>query len=135
MEDYERNRLEGKAQVEKYEKDYSEKKLWEKIRDTVHVAGLKLLNQALILYYVAQSPNCPTKIKAGIFGALGYFISPLDLIPDPAPVVGYTDDALVIAAAIAMAQMYITDDIKKQARAKIESIFGEKFAMKLDEEL
>ena len=135
MEDYERNRLEGKAQVETYEKDYSEKKLWEKIRDTIHVAGLKLLNQALILYYVAQSPNCPTKIKAGIFGALGYFISPLDLIPDPAPVVGYTDDALVIAAAIAMAQMYITDDIKKQARAKIESIFGEKFAMKLDEEL
>ena len=135
MEDYERERLEGKAQVEKYEKDYSEKKLWEKIRDTIHVAGLKLLNQALILYYVAQSPNCPTKIKAGIFGALGYFISPLDLIPDPAPVVGYTDDALVIAAAIAMAQMYITDDIKKQARAKIESIFGEKFAMKLDEEL
>ncbi|MBR1420384.1 MAG: DUF1232 domain-containing protein [Selenomonadaceae bacterium] len=135
MEDYERNRLEGKAQVEKYEKDYSEKKLWEKIRDTVHVAGLKVLNQALILYYVAQSPNCPTKIKAGIFGALGYFISPLDLIPDLAPVVGYTDDALVIAAAIAMAQMYITDDIKKQARAKIESIFGEKFAMKLDEEL
>ena len=135
MENYERDRLEGKAQVDHYEKDYSEKKLWEKIRDTIHVAGLKLLNQALILYYVAQSPNCPTKIKAGIFGALGYFISPLDLIPDPAPVVGYTDDALVIAAAIAMAQMYITDDIKKQARAKIESIFGEKFAMKLDEEL
>ena len=54
------------------------------------------------------------------------------MIPDFIPIGGYSDDALAIAAAIAMAQIYITDEIKQKAREKIASIFGEKTALELE---
>ena len=86
------------------------------------------------LYYVAQSPKCPMKVKAGIYGALGYLISPFDFIPDITPIVGYTDDAAAIGIALLLAQMYINDEIKAQAKGKIKDIFGAKALEKLDED-
>ena len=124
--------LEQRIEVSNYEKDYSEKGLFAKIVDNVKAVGLTLIYKALQLFYVAQSPNCPTTIKAGIFAALGYFISPLDMIPDFIPIGGYSDDALAIAAAIAMAQIYITPEIKKQAKDKIATIFGNNAVAELD---
>ena len=110
---------------EKYEDKYSEAGLWDKIRKNIAKIGVKVIYQALLLFYVAQSPNCPTKIKAGIIGALGYLISPLDLIPDFMPGIGFADDAAAIAAAVALAQVYINDEIRAQARAKIVDLLGE----------
>ena len=121
MSDSDNQILEQAIEVSRYEKDYSEKGLWEKIRDNVKAIGLSLIYKALQLFYVAQSDNCPKSVKAGIFAALGYFISPLDLIPDFIPIGGYSD-----------AQIYITDEIKQKARDKIASIFGEKTALELE---
>ena len=109
----------------KYEDKYSESGLWDKIRKNIAKIGVKVIYQALLLYYVAQSPNCPAKIKAGIIGALGYLISPIDLIPDIMPGIGYADDAAAIATAVALAQIYITDEIKAQAKAKLADLLGE----------
>ena len=50
---------------EKYEDKYSESGLWDKIRKNIAKIGVKVIYQALLLYYVAQSPNCPSKSKAG----------------------------------------------------------------------
>ena len=111
--------------IEKYRDKYSEEGLWEKIRKNIAKIGVKVIYQALLLFYVAQSPNCPAKIKAGIIGALGYLISPLDLIPDFMPGIGFADDAAVIAAAVALAQVYINDEMRAQARAKIVDLLGE----------
>ena len=119
----------------KYAEDYSENGLWEKVRDNVTAIGLTLIYKALQLYYVAQSPNCPTKVKAGIYAALGYLISPIDLIPDFTPVVGYADDATAVGVALLLAQMYITEDIKAQARGKIKDLFGMKALAKLEDEI
>ena len=118
---------------EKYEDKYSEAGLWEKIRKNIAKIGVKVIYQALLLFYVAQSPNCPTKIKAGIIGALGYLISPLDLIPDFMPGIGFADDAAAIAAAVALAQVYINDEIRAQARAKIVDLLGEDALENLDD--
>ena len=63
-----------------FEEKYSEKGLWEKIQGNLAAIGAGLVYKALQLFYVAQSPQCPMKIKAAIYGALGYLISPLDLI-------------------------------------------------------
>ena len=115
-----------------YADDYSDDGLWDKIRDNVTSIGLTLIYKALQLYYVAQSPNCPMKVKAGIYAALGYLISPIDLIPDFTPVVGYADDATAIGMAILLAQTYITEDIKAQARGKIKDLFGMKALAKLE---
>ncbi len=120
--------------VEKYAKDYSEEGLWTKIKDNVSSIGLKLIYKSLQLFYVAQSPNCPMKVKAGIYAALGYLISPIDLIPDFTPIAGYADDAMAIGVALVLAQVYITDEIKAQARGKIHDLFGMKALAKLDEE-
>ena len=49
---------------EKYEDKYSEAGLWDKIRKNIAKIGVKVIYQALLLYYVAQSTNCPPKIKA-----------------------------------------------------------------------
>ena len=117
----------------KYEEKYSESGLWDKIRKNIAKIGVKVIYQALLLYYVAQSPNCPTKIKAGIIGALGYLISPIDLIPDIMPGIGYADDAVAIATAVALAQIYITDEIKAQAKAKIADLLGEDVLANLDD--
>ncbi len=111
--------------VRKYASKFSESELWEKIRKNIAKIGVKVIYQALLLFYVAQSPNCPAKVKAGIIGALGYLISPLDLVPDIMIGIGYTDDAAMIAAALAIAQVYITDEIRAQARAKIADLLGD----------
>ena len=63
-------------EVEKYTDEYSEERLWTKIKENVISIGIGLIYKALQLYYVAQSPKCPMKVKAGIYGALGYLISP-----------------------------------------------------------
>lgn len=121
-------------EVEKYTDEYSEEGLWDKIKDNVASIGIALIYKALQLYYVAQSPNCPMKVKAGIYGALGYLISPFDFIPDFMPAVGYTDDAAAIGVALILAQMYINDDIKMKAEGKIKDIFGAKALEKLEKE-
>ena len=108
----------------KYSKDFSEDSFWDKIVGSVKSAGLELIYKALQLYYAMDNPNCPMTVKAGIIAALGYFISPIDLIPDFIPVVGFTDDLAAVGAAIVMANMYIDDEVKRKARAKIDDIFG-----------
>ena len=120
--------------MESYAKDYSEDSLWDKVRDNVSAIGLTVIYKAFQLYYVAQSDACPMKIKVGIIGALGYLISPIDLLPDLIPVVGYTDDAAAIALAITAAQMYITDEIRQQAKERMREIFGDKMVAHLEEE-
>lgn len=115
-----------------YTEKYSESGLFDKIRNTIKSAGLKLIYEALLLYYVTENPNCPMKVKAAIFAALGYFISPIDIIPDFTPFAGYSDDAGAIALALCLAQIYIDAEVKRKARNKIASIFGENVAANLD---
>jgi uncharacterized membrane protein YkvA (DUF1232 family) len=55
---------------------------------------------------------------------LGYFICPLDAIPDAAPFVGYSDDLGVLALALATVATYTTVDVKEKARAKMKDWFG-----------
>lgn len=120
--------------MDSYVKDYSDDNLWKKVKKNVSAIGLTVIYKAFQLYYVAQSDACPVKIKAGIIGALGYLISPVDLVPDLIPMVGYSDDAVAIAFALTAAQMYITDEIKEKAKERIREIFGDDMAEKLEEE-
>ena len=108
----------SEIEVEKYTDEYSEEGLWKKIKENVTSIGISLIYKALQLYYVAQSPKCPMKVKIGIYGALGYLISSFDFIPDITPIVGYTDDAAAIGIALLLAQMYINDENKVQGRGK-----------------
>ncbi|WP_299396115.1 YkvA family protein [uncultured Desulfovibrio sp.] len=111
-------------QCDMHRKNYSENAFWSKIKKYAKRAGLEGIRNALRLFYVLQRPDLPQKVKMTIIGALGYFISPLDLIPDILPVVGFTDDLSVLAAAIAIAASYIDDDVKEKADKKLAEWFG-----------
>ncbi len=121
------------AEVEKYSKDYSEENFFGKVKGAVKKAGVGIIYKALQLFYVTQNPNCPMRIKAGIFAALGYFISPLDMLPDFAPIIGYTDDAAAIAAAITLAHIYIDDTVRDKAKNTLQNIFGKKILSEIEE--
>ena len=76
----------------KYTSYFSDSKFWIKIKEVAKKVGLKTTAYALILYYILQKKEVPVSDKLLITGCLGYFILPIDLIPDFAPVVGYSDD-------------------------------------------
>ena len=114
----------SQAEVDKYGANYSEDGLWDKIKGTAKKAGANLIYDVLQLFYVAKSPNVPMKIRAAMVAPLGYFISPIDLIPDLTPFVGYSDDTAVIAMAIAFAHMYIDDNIRQNAKEQLCRFFG-----------
>ena len=62
--------------------------------------------------------------KTLIIGALGYFIFPLDLVPDFIPIAGFADDATALVAVIKMVFENITPAIKEKARNKSNEIFA-----------
>ncbi len=105
-----------------YEDQYSENKFWKKLFKAVKLTGVGLIEKALVLYYSAKDEATPKWAKSVIFGALGYFVFPLDAIPDVIPVAGYTDDLSVLAAALATVIVYIKDEHKQLAKAKVENI-------------
>ncbi|WP_338473274.1 DUF1232 domain-containing protein [Niallia sp. XMNu-256] len=111
--------------LQKLSKHYSEDGLWKKIKKYAKKAGSSAVYVVLLLYYVLQKKEVPKKNKAIIIGALGYFILPLDLIPDVAAVIGYTDDLGALLAALWQVSMYIDDDVKNQAKEKLKNWFGE----------
>ena len=59
-----------------------------------------------------------------MIGALGYFILPIDLIPDFIPVVGYADDLTALYVALRKVTSYIDNEIISQARDRLTGWFG-----------
>jgi uncharacterized membrane protein YkvA (DUF1232 family) len=103
---------------------YTEPGFWQKIKDFALQAGREVIEKALWLYYAAQRPDTPTWAKTVIYGALAYFISPLDAIPDVTPVIGFVDDLGALAAAVATVSAYINDEVRQQASNKLADWFG-----------
>tara|TARA_R110001592_G_scaffold7032_3_gene39472 strand:- start:3629 stop:4006 length:378 start_codon:yes stop_codon:yes gene_type:complete len=108
------------------QKKISEKRLIKKIRSALHSIGSDAVNQALTLYYTLRAPETPVWCRTVILGSLAYFISMIDGIPDLTPILGFTDDISVMAAAIATVSQYITPEIKQKAQEKTIAILGEK---------
>lgn len=107
-----------------YLQTYSDTGFWDKVLAFAKTAGREVIEKALWLYYAAQTPQTPAWAKGTIYGALGYFILPLDAVADLTPLVGFTDDLGVLAFAVTTVAMYITDEVKAQAARKILDWFG-----------
>jgi uncharacterized membrane protein YkvA (DUF1232 family) len=106
-------------------KHYSDEKFWGKLKKFAKKAGSSVVYAVLLLYFTLQKPEVPMKAKTIIIGALGYFILPLDLIPDIAVGVGFTDDLGALGVALFQVAMYIDDDIKNKAKEKLKEWFGD----------
>lgn len=107
------------------DEQFTDSGFWNKVKLFGRQAGREVIERALWLYYAAQQPNTPKWAKSVILGALAYFISPLDAIPDLTPLVGFTDDLGALAAALTMVTLYIDDGVKALAADKLASWFGE----------
>ena len=86
-------------------------------------AGAKLVYAALILYYTLESDKVSTKDKAIIIGALGYLISPLDVIPDAIPIAGLGDDLAVLIYVLHKIWGDISEEVKSKAKNKLKEWF------------
>ncbi len=75
-------------------------------------------------HYCAFDRQTPIHVKAVLVGALAYFVLPADFIPDVLPVIGYTDDAAVLAAAIKLVSSHITPDHREAAKLVLARMRG-----------
>jgi len=111
--------------IEKYKKHFSEVKLWSKLKNYARQAGLKTVYTALLLFYAYKRSDTPAWAKRVIFGVLGYFIAPIDIIPDLTPLIGYTDDIGMLSLGLATIAFYVNDEVKKNARTQLDKWFGD----------
>ena len=81
--------------------------------------GLKA--EIAAIYYAYRDPRMPVPARIVILITLGYSLSPIDLIPDFIPVIGYLDDLLIVPALIALSLRLIPGDIMENARKRAES--------------
>ncbi|CAM3049570.1 YkvA family protein [Vibrio diazotrophicus] len=103
---------------------YSESGFWGKLKKYAKTIGEELVEKVLQLYYALESDKCSAKHKTIIYGALAYLVSPIDAIPDLTPVLGYTDDMGVVAAALAAVSMCIDEEVKEKAKNKLKEWFS-----------
>ena len=109
--------------VSKYEKQHNEESFWKKIKKVGSKIGVTPIYLAFLLYHSIRSKSIPVVNKAPIVGALGYFISLIDIVPDVTPLVGYCDDVSVIVGALALIATQITEEIREEAKESAQRIF------------
>ena len=111
--------------IEKYQEHYDESKFGSRLPKVARKAGSKLVYAVLLLYYVLRSKTVSKADKSKIYGALGYFLLPLDILPDFIPLAGYTDDLTAVIWALHTVWKNITPEIKTQAAAKTRQSLGD----------
>jgi uncharacterized membrane protein YkvA (DUF1232 family) len=79
----------------------------------------------LLLYYAYKRSETPSWAKNIIIGVIGYFIAPIDAIPDLTPFFGYTDDIGILSFGLVTIACYVNEDVKENARQKLHKWFGD----------
>jgi len=94
------------------------KRFWIKLKNVA--ARLPFTEDLLAAYYCAFDKQTPRHVQVALFGAIAYFILPFDFIPDMMPMLGFTDDAAILATAIRLVATHITEDHREAARAALK---------------
>src|SRR3982074_1987484 len=94
------------------------RRFWTKFKRVV--TQLPFAEDLLAAYYCAFDKQTPRHVQAALLGAIAYFVLPFDFIPDMLPVLGFTDDAAVLATAIRLVANHITSEHREAARAALK---------------
>ena len=108
-----------------YEKHFSESELWNKIAKIGKSIGAAIIYPVLLLFNLLKSSETDLKEKTMIIGALGYFILPVDLIPDAIPTAGFTDDLAALGAIISALASCITLEMQNESKQKCHELLGD----------
>jgi uncharacterized membrane protein YkvA (DUF1232 family) len=100
------------------EAERARREFWQKARRVA--AGLPFAEDLLAAYYCAFDHATPMQVKASLVGALAYFVLPFDAMPDVFPLLGFTDDAAVLLAALRMVGAHMRPEHRDAARVALE---------------
>ena len=93
-----------------------------RILESLKAKSKHLKKESTALYYAYQHPNVSRLPRLIILFTLGYALSPIDLIPDFIPILGYVDDLIIIPALISFSINLIPQDILEASRKEVHSI-------------
>lgn len=113
----------------KYAKNYSEGDFFIKIRKYAKNIGLTPITYAMAIYYLLKNNKVSQFEKIKIVGALGYLISPIDLIPDILLGTGYIDDA----GMLYLVYKSVKNNINYEIAYNVYSKLNEWFSVKIEE--
>jgi uncharacterized membrane protein YkvA (DUF1232 family) len=77
---------------------------------------------AVAAWHCARDPATPARVRVILMSALAYFVLPVDALPDLVPLLGFTDDAAVIAAAIATVASELKPEHREKARHTLDAL-------------
>jgi uncharacterized membrane protein YkvA (DUF1232 family) len=90
------------------------REFWPKFRR--FAARLPFAEDLVAAYFCAFDRATPRRVQVALIGALAYFVLPFDFVPDMLPVIGFTDDAAVLATAIRLVSAHIGPQHRDAAR-------------------
>ena len=95
------------------------RRFWDKLR---RVAGrIPFAEDLVAAFYCATDSGTPSRVKLILIGAIAYFVLPTDAVADLLPLIGFADDAAVLAAAITQ----VAGSITEEHRARARKVLGE----------
>src|SRR5258705_1906910 len=94
------------------------RRFWRKLKRVA--VKLPFAEDLLAAYYCAFDKETPRHVQAALLGAVAYFILPFDFVPDMLPVLGFTDDAAVLATALRVVASHITPEHRDAARSALK---------------
>jgi uncharacterized membrane protein YkvA (DUF1232 family) len=79
-------------------------------------ARLPFVEDLFAAYYCAFDRDTPLQVKAALIGALAYFVLPFDMVPDMMPMLGFADDAAVLATALRLVASHLRPEHRAAAK-------------------
>ncbi len=122
-----------KKNLRYFKRFFSVSGLWKKLARYAKKAGIKAVYMVLLLFYAYQRNETPAWAKNTVLGTLGYFLSPIDAIPDLTPLMGYTDDIGVLSFGLVTIAAYVNQEVREQAKQKLRDWFGNYDLKELEE--
>jgi len=83
---------------------------------------LPFAEDLLAAYYCAFDRDTPMQVKAALLGALAYFVLPFDFVPDMLPMLGFADDAAILATALRMVASHLRPEHREAAKRALERL-------------
>ena len=108
----------SKPETFERDRDSVRKNFWRKLKGVA--VKIPFAEDLLAAYYCAFDRQTPRHVQAALIGALAYFILPFDFVPDFLPILGFTDDAAVLATALRLVSTNIRPEHREAARAALQ---------------